>query len=339
MDNLEVLIYSKKKEISDKLGKKSWISRGELRKIEEEELLKKQKEINAKRKSSGDIEDETSIEVKERKKDNEYLDILDEYNKTTKTIPNKFDVIYHLRLLNEPATLFGESDEARYSRLRKAELRGQANIELKIGQQNTYLEGLGTRIPLYSVDNDKEEEISIVSEDIKQENNESKGEFVLRWISIQLEELKKQLKSRSIEEAESNKGKQESAQYYQTERDLKPLIRLLRSESQMDKEVLDKLYEIVQCCCSREYIKAHDKYIELAIGNAPWPMGVTMVGIHERASRTKIFSSHIAHVLNDETTRKYIQMFKRLITHCQRQRPTDPSKMVLIAKFEHKLNK
>lgn len=31
--------------------------------------------------------------------------------------------------------------------------------------------------------------------------------------------------------------------------------------------------------------------MELAIGNAPWPMGVTMVGIHERSGRSRIFSS------------------------------------------------
>ena len=38
----------------------------------------------------------------------------------------------------------------------------------------------------------------------------------------------------------------------------------------------------------------HEKYLELAIGNAPWPMGVTMVGIHERTGREKIFSSQVA---------------------------------------------
>jgi pre-mRNA-splicing factor 18 len=43
-------------------------------------------------------------------------------------------------------------------------------------------------------------------------------------------------------------------------------------------------------------------------------MGVTMVGIHERTGRAKIFSSQIAHILNDETQRKYIQSIKRLIT-------------------------
>lgn len=49
----------------------------------------------------------------------------------------------------------------------------------------------------------------------------------------------------------------------------------------------------------------------MAIGNAPWPIGVTMVGIHARTGREKIFAQQIAHVLNDETQRKYIQVSVR----------------------------
>lgn len=29
----------------------------------------------------------------------------------------------------------------------------------------------------------------------------------------------------------------------------------------------------------REYLKANDAYLQLSIGNAPWPIGVTMVGV------------------------------------------------------------
>jgi pre-mRNA-splicing factor 18 len=42
----------------------------------------------------------------------------------------------------------------------------------------------------------------------------------------------------------------------------------------------------------KNYRAANEIYLTLAIGNAPWPMGVTMVGIHERSAREKIFSSH-----------------------------------------------
>lgn len=58
----------------------------------------------------------------------------------------------------------------------------------------------------------------------------------------------------------------------------------------------------------RVYTQANDAYLQMAIGNAPWPIGVTMVGIHARTGREKIFSKHVAHVLNDETQRKYIQV-------------------------------
>ena len=46
-----------------------------------------------------------------------------------------------------------------------------------------------------------------------------------------------------------------------------------------------------------------------------------MVGIHARTGREKIFSQQIAHVLNDETQRKYIQVQPsstgRLISLCE----------------------
>ena len=38
------------------------------------------------------------------------------------------------------------------------------------------------------------------------------------------------------------------------------------------------------------------------------PIGVTNAGIHARPGRERIFSKHVAHVLNDESQRKYIQV-------------------------------
>jgi len=39
--------------------------------------------------------------------------------------------------------------------------------------------------------------------------------------------------------------------------------------------------------------QAHEVYLRTAIGNAPWPIGITMVGIHERTGREKISSSKV----------------------------------------------
>jgi pre-mRNA-splicing factor 18 len=68
----------------------------------------------------------------------------------------------------------------------------------------------------------------------------------------------------------------------------------------------------------------------MSIGNEPWPLGVTMVGIHERSARERIHQDNIAHILNNEQQRHYIQAIKRLLTFAQRKHPAeDISKMCL----------
>lgn len=133
-----------------------------------------------------------------------------------------------------------------------------------------------------------------------------------------------------IEKGDTLGAKRKEAMLVQTKKDIKPLLKLLKSQK-LEIDTLDKLFRIVECCEMGEYKDAHDAYMLLAIGNAAWPMGVTMVGIHERAGRSKIFTSEVAHILNDETTRKYIQMFKRLISFSQSKCATDPSKQVQIS--------
>jgi len=122
-------------------------------------------------------------------------------------------------------------------------------------------------------------------------------------------------------------GKIATATFKQTERSIQPLFKRLRKQSLPD-DMVESIYEIVVKLRQREYVKANDIYLQLAIGNAPWPLGVTMVGIHERSAREKIFSNQVAHILNDEVTRKYIQSIKRAMTYCQTRYPTSPSKMI-----------
>lgn len=64
-------------------------------------------------------------------------------------------------------------------------------------------------------------------------------------------------------------------------------------------------------------IKASDIYLKMAIGNAPWPIGVDQVGIHMRPSRETISMRYVAHVLNDETQRKFIQGFLLKLMYIQ----------------------
>ena len=42
--------------------------------------------------------------------------------------------------------------------------------------------------------------------------------------------------------------------------------------------MLARMAEIVHHMQKRQYQRANDSYLRLSIGNAPWPIGVTMVG-------------------------------------------------------------
>ena len=90
------------------------------------------------------------------------------------------------------------------------------------------------------------------------------------------------------------------------------------------------ILNIVTYCEQGEFVKANDAYIDVAIGRAAWPIGVTMVGIHARSGREKIGSSNVAHVMNNELQRKYLTSVKRLMSYCQKKRTdVDPSKKVV----------
>jgi len=61
-----------------------------------------------------------------------------------------------------------------------------------------------------------------------------------------------------------------------------------------DKDMIRSIYHIMNCCLVREYILANDKYIDLSVGNAPWPMGVAMLSITVRRNAVKV-----SHVLDE----------------------------------------
>ncbi|KAK8844000.1 hypothetical protein IAR55_006793 [Kwoniella newhampshirensis] len=131
------------------------------------------------------------------------------------------------------------------------------------------------------------------------------------WMDNRPEEIKR-----------STQGKVAATLQVQSAQNLKPLFRSLRSR-ELTPDVVRMLAEIVHHMQSRSYQRANDAYLRLSIGNAAWPIGVTSVGIHERSAREKIGQDNIAHVLNDEVSRKYIQAVKRLLTFSQTIRPPE----------------
>ncbi|EWM26514.1 pre-mrna-splicing factor 18 [Nannochloropsis gaditana] len=110
---------------------------------------------------------------------------------------------------------------------------------------------------------------------------------------------------------------------------IRPLFKLCKAK-QVPDGIRANLIEMVDLCEAGEFVKAHEVYLRTAIGNAPWPIGITMVGIHERTGREKISSSKVAHIMNNEMQRKYLTSIKRLMRFAQEKRPdVDPSKKFL----------
>lgn len=54
-------------------------------------------------------------------------------------------------------------------------------------------------------------------------------------------------------------------------------------------DVLARIAEIVHYMQKRQYQRANDSYLRLSIGNAPWPIGVTMVGYVRSCNSLQIF--------------------------------------------------
>jgi pre-mRNA-splicing factor 18 len=106
------------------------------------------------------------------------------------------------------------------------------------------------------------------------------------------------------------------------------LFRRLEDGS-IDEKIVPAIVEIVHAAQERRYVDANDAYLRLSIGKAAWPIGVIMVGIHERSAREKLHGGDKGSVMTDDVTRKYVQSIKRCLTFAQvRWPPQDASQLM-----------
>lgn len=234
-----------------------------------------------------------------------------------------------MKARREPITYFGETDLQRAERLRKLEL--MAPTEYSEGSTNEFAKSM------QEVEEQEQEEQAqaqkIEKDDplftVENRAPVSEEERVLFWIRKLLGMMWKELDSRPEEVKRSGAGRRDVASFKQTQAYVRPLLQQLNSKGKdnIPADIFTQLLSVVNNCEARDYKKADESYYQLAIGNAPWPMGVTMVGIHERSAREKISSSSVAHVLNDETQRKYITVIKRLITFHSRKYPVQATRI------------
>lgn len=270
-----------------------------------------------------------------------------EFDKSTQELP-RAEVIRRLRERMEPILLYGESEYDAFKRLRQYEI---SEPEVNRGFRNDFQEAMDEVDQAYldeilktgtnagdGSNKQKSDELlleeAITYDDILEMakrlgrgNKEHDMMVITTLLQFLIKQWNDQLNSYSHAKKMSTRVKLAKATFTQTKVYLKPLLRKLKNKKIPD-DILESLTDIVRHLLKRNYIMASDAYLQMAIGNAPWPIGVTMVGIHARTGREKIFSKNVAHVMNDETQRKYIQALKRLMTKCQEYFPTDPSRCV-----------
>jgi hypothetical protein len=318
MDLLKDAINTKKSE-NDSLKKdktKKWVKRGDIeeekkrRYLEEQE---KEKEENEKKKRKFEIDtrvDESLIQKPKLLTKEEQL----EYE-------NNENIKKKLRQLKQPITHFGETNKEREERLKFIELNGipkEIIIEKFIYPT------------IEEVEKTKEKEIFLEIDATSfpaQSEDDKESEYIHKIFILIMQYWEKKVKSLTPQEINTREGKLMINIFNETKNDIKSFLDLLLKD-RLPADIFSSCLKIVNFIQQKEYLQANDSYLDLAIGNAPWPLGVTATGIHERAGRERIETKRIKSLLNDDDQRKYLQAVKRLITMSQKIFPTDPSKMI-----------
>jgi len=157
---------------------------------------------------------------------------------------------------------------------------------------------------------------------------------LVSYFDLLLSEWRLALSCRPADVQASFAGKQAHQYYTLARSNLIPLFRQLETDT-LPPALLSAVHEIVLHAQKRRYVAANDAYLRLSIGKAAWPIGVTMVGIHERSAREKLHEAEkgkdggVAHILADEGTRKMLQGIKRCLSFAQtRWVPEDVGQMM-----------
>ncbi|KAI0833745.1 pre-mRNA splicing factor [Trametes gibbosa] len=359
MDALKAEIAVKRKALelpaSEGARPTKYMRRGELERLKEEQEKKEREEKEAKIKEKREREEQEREERRRQKAaaganatptstnspheegsvatDSPAPDSVLSFN-----ISNE-ETVRRLRTKGQPVRLFGESDKDRRLRLRALELIEEKDHERHGGQndfkkaledvenverqmQDRQVQDTSTRDKGKRKDTESSLSNEVLDLDLVKTDPEKLYPIIYYAMKRALKEWEQWMDDRPEHVKRTTQGKLAAATQRQSAEYLKPLFKLLRARN-LPPDMLARIAEIVHHMQKRQYQRANDSYLRLSIGNAPWPIGVTMVGIHERSAREKISADQVAHVLNDEVSRKYIQSLKRILTFAQTKYPPE----------------
>ncbi|RKP20007.1 Prp18-domain-containing protein [Rozella allomycis CSF55] len=316
-DTLQAEIEKKRKLLQTVAPDKKYVKLSELEKLREKDSQKKRPVQNLHDEQVETEEDGIQIQI-------------------PKSTLKEEEIISRLRELDEPIRLFGETDFDRLKRLEERE-----NSSHKSSRE---LKNLIEKHALVENERDQTEEEQNKLDKMKKEldslifmtnnSNVDLAELMTEettklrfacslYCKRLLLEWKYDLERMPEEEKESKDGKHKFFVYKQAEEYIAPFFERMR-DNKLAKDVLSNIAQIFYSLKEKDYVKANDAYLLLSLGNAAWPMGVMgPINLNERHARDLIETHQIAHVLNDEAQRKWIQTIKRLITYAENKYPSD----------------
>ncbi|KAI8947349.1 hypothetical protein F4801DRAFT_515812 [Xylaria longipes] len=220
-----------------------------------------------------------------------------------------------LRDLGEPVALFGETHRARLKRYRRL---------------TTVVTAGPIPTTLQLVD---EKDMKVSADAVPQDKEGRRYLFrqLASYFTMVLREWEAALAREQRERQQDDNtfaGKAAVNAMVSSRANMVPLFRKFES-GDLDDDILKPVVEIVQAAQERRYVDANDGYLRLSIGKAAWPIGVTMVGIHERSAREKLHNGERGHVMGDEVTRKYLQSIKRCLTFAQVRWPPEDIRQLM----------
>lgn len=217
------------------------------------------------------------------------------------------ELVEKLREMGQPITLFGESHKQRLRRFRKL------GIVMTTGPIPTSLELV----------EEKDMKVDTVPK------GEAERKFLFRQLASYFTMILKEWET-ALEQEKRDTFASKAAYnaMVQSKENMTPLFRKFE-KGDVDEGVLEPIVEIVKAAQERRYVDANDGYLRLSIGKAAWPIGVTMVGIHERSAREKLHESDKGHVMGDEVTRKFLQSIKRCLSFAQVRWPPEDIRQLM----------
>ena len=112
-------------------------------------------------------------------------------------------------------------------------------------------------------------ELLELANDLRRGDHKHDEMVISEWIKVIMTMWGHELNSRHEMEKTTVKGRMDGALFKQTMGYMKPLLKMLRKGT-LSEDIRDSLTSMVKYIMQRDYILANERYMEMAIGNAPW---------------------------------------------------------------------